>query len=394
LSPESTKATSVSVSTLKNGLTIVSEDSSKASTVTLTYPKAGSASEMLAEQGAALACKCLNFKSGSGLSSVLINRTIEDEGGTPFSTVDRYAASVGYTVAPEKAVGLVPLLATACTFEKWDVRDARVTAQAEETEASNSAQIVLTENLFAAAYGPQSLPGRPLYTTGTSLDMIKSFRSRAYGLHGAVLTATGIKDHSAFCREAESLLSDASAGTAEAPAPFSYLGGESRVVASTSGYALVALAFQSPPVSVVANVVKHVFNLLGAEHGVSAFSTRGLVGVYSGSGSPGSLVDAMTITVTTTISSAIIKRAKSLAKAEALFALDGGTKSLASAMTAAFLDGSIFSNPADVAASYDTLSEAQVKNAITTIRKCKPSMAAVGDISLVPYHAEVATRLS
>jgi predicted Zn-dependent peptidase len=176
LSPEPAKATSISVSTLSNGLTIVSEDASNTSTVTLTFPKAGSSNEMVEEQGAALANKCMNFRSGSGMSSILINRTIEDEGGFPYTSVDRTKATLGYTVTPDKAIGLIPLLATECTFEKWDVRDAKNLATVETKAAFESAQIVLTENLFAAAYGAQSPAGRPIFFSETPLDAVIAFR--------------------------------------------------------------------------------------------------------------------------------------------------------------------------------------------------------------------------
>ena len=396
LNPEAGKATSVSVATLSNGLTVVSEDACTASTVTLTYPKAGSANEAYDEQGAAYANKFLNFKSGSRLSTLRINRTIEVDGGRPVATVDRHAATVGYTVVPEKAVGLIPLLATDCSFERWDVRDARAVAKVETGVVVTSAQIVLTETLYAAAYGPQSPAGRPLYSTAfePSLDKIMKFRSRAYGLNGAVLAATGIKDHSAFCSEVESLLSESPAGTLDGPAPITYLGGESRVASPSGGHAHVALAFQSPSSSAVASVAKHVFEILGAESGVSAFTSKGLVGVYGGSHSPGALVDDLTKTVTATVSPDVLKRAKGMAKADALLALDGGSKSLAATMTAAVLDGATFSNPSDIAAIYDAVTDAQVKDAITAMLKSNPALAAVGDISLVPYHATLAARLS
>jgi predicted Zn-dependent peptidase len=359
----------------------------------MTYPKAGSANEMIDEQGAALVNKCMNFMSGSGLSTLLINRTIEDEGGMPFSFVNRRSATVGYTVAPEKALGLIPLLATDCTFEKWDVRDAKKHAQTESAVSNESAQIVLTENLYAAAYGPQSPAGRPLYGESCSTDTIKAFRARAYGLNGAILSATGVKDHSAFCTEAQNLLSSAPAGTLDGPAAITYLGGESRVSAPSSGYAHVAMAFEGPASSVVANVVVQFLNMAGVASGVTAFTVPGLLGVYAGSTCPGSLIDAMTGTVKTVVSPTVVKRAKNLAKAEALFALDGGSKSLASVMTASALGSVTFASPAEVSKAYDAVTDKQVTDALAAIRKCNPSLAAVGDISSVPYQATVAAML-
>lgn len=391
MTPQASKATSISVSTLPNGLTVITEDAGTSSTVTLTFPKAGSANELIHEQGAALLNKHMNFKTGSGVSTIAINRTIEDEGGTPFTLLDRRSATLGFTVAPEKALGLIPLLATDCSFEKWDVRDAKNLAATESEIANNSAQIVLTENLHAAAFGPQSPAGRPLFGVACSTDALKTFRARAYGLNGAVLAATGVKDHAAFCTETASLLSESPVGTADPAAAVKYLGGESRVSAPSSGYAHVALAFESPSSSVVADIVVHYLNLLGQETGVSGFSTYGLTGVYAGSASPGGLVDTLVSTLKTAISPAVIKRAKTLAKADAMFALDGGSKSLAGVMTASVLNANVISSHADVSTVYDAVTEKQVSDAITAMLKCNPSLAAVGDISLIPYQATVAS---
>lgn len=392
LSPEPAKATSASVTTLESGLTVVTEGSSSTSTITLTYPKAGSSNEALGEQGAALLNKCMAFRSGSGISTLLINRTIEDAGGVPIAQADRSKTVLGYSVTPDNATRLVPLLATSCSFEKWDVRDAKNLAAVEAQAASESAQVVLTENLFASAFGPQSPAGRPFYSPGASTDAIMSFRERAYGLNGAVLTATGIRDHGSFCTEVAELLSGAPAGSSAPPAPLTYLGGESRVAAA-AGYAHVALAFPSPASSTIASVVKQVWSLAGLSSGVAGFVGGGLVGVYSGSSSAGGLVDAMCSVLTAAPSAEIIKRAKSLAKAEALFSLDGGSQSLASVMTAAVLESGTFSGPSAVAKAYDAVTDAQVKDAISAILKSNPSLAAVGDITSVPYHATVASRL-
>lgn len=385
-SPQPAKATSVSVSTLPNGLTVATEDACVNSTVIMTYPKAGSAGESLDEQGAAFANKCMNFKSGSGLSSILINRTIEDAGGLPFTTLSRTGASLGFTVAPEMAAGLVPLLATECSFEKWDVRDALALATTEAEVAGTSAQIVLTENLFAAAYGPQSPAGRPLYSAPPSLDTIRSFRSHAYGLKDAVLTVTGVKDHAAFCAEVGSYLADSPEGSGSLPSMI-YIGGESRIATQGSGYAHVAIAFPAPASSAVATVVKHFFSVVGGPSGVSGFSADGLIGLYAGSTSAGAVTDTMIKAATSSVSADTLKRAKALAKGEALLALESGSKALASAISASVLSGQGFGGPKDIVSAYDAVSEAHVKQALATMLKSNPSLAAVGDIASVPYHA-------
>lgn len=387
-------APSASVTTLPSGLKVVTEGSSSTSTVTMMYPKAGSKEEMVDEHGAALVNKNLAFKSGSDMSTIFINRTIENAGGIPFAEANRDMARLGYTVTPDNALGLVDLLAVDCSFELWDVRDAKFQAVEETEVAMSNAQVVLTENLYAAAYGPQSAAGKPFYYSDISTDLIMSFRARAYGLNGAVLTATGVPDHAAFCAEVSEVLSGAPAGTPDAPTAVTYIGGESRVYAPSTGYAHVAMAFEGPASSVLASVVKQAMNIVGAPAGVSGFIAPGLVGIYAGSDEAAGIADAMTTVLTTSLTPDVVKRAKNLAKAEALLALDGGSKALAAAMTSFVLETGSFTGPAEVAKAYDAVTEAQVTAAVKKMLSSNLSMAAIGDIGMVPYHATIAARLS
>ncbi len=147
MTPTASEASSASVTTLSNGLTIVTETASSTSTVSLTFPNAGSSSETVSEKGAALANKCMAFKSGSGISSAVILRTLENDGATPFASVNRHSATVGFTACPEKAEHLLPLLATTCSYEKWDMKDAIATAKIDVAEAKSNAQVSTFKNL-------------------------------------------------------------------------------------------------------------------------------------------------------------------------------------------------------------------------------------------------------
>ncbi|KAL7545232.1 hypothetical protein ACHAWF_008585, partial [Thalassiosira exigua] len=140
-SPAPKKGSVSSVTTLPSGLTIVTEDASLTSTVTLTYPNAGSSNEGPTEAGAALANRYLSFKSGSELSSAVILRELEDVGASVFSSAGRRGATLGFTAARENAALVAPLLATTCSFEKWDVKDAQNLAGLEAAEATSNAQV-------------------------------------------------------------------------------------------------------------------------------------------------------------------------------------------------------------------------------------------------------------
>lgn len=393
--PSTLNASTASSTVLPSGLTVVTEDASSTSTLTLTFPTAGSSSESNFEAGAALANKCIAFKSGSGLSTALILRTLENDGATPFSSVGRDMASVGITCAPDKATRLLPLLATECTFEKWDLKDAKDAANLLVEEAQANAQLTLTEQIYAAAYGRESSMGKTVYTPSASNPGIISFRERNYGMKGAVLSATGISDHAAFVQAVSDGFSEANpgGGSTELSTTSGYTGGESSLSASSAGYTHLAVAFQGPDGnSALSNVVKHVMSLSAAE-GVSAFVAPGLVGLYASSPAAASsgLVDAIASAVTGSLSDEVFARAKGLAKAEAVFNLDGGSKLLAEAMTTSILETGSFSGAA-VSDSYDAITKEDVAAAITAAVKSNPSVAAIGDISAIPSHASIASK--
>jgi len=369
------------VTTLSNGLTVITENSTASSTVSLTFPNAGSSSESLVEVGAALANKCLAFKSGSSLSSALILRNLEDDGASPFATAGRTSATIGFTSSPDKAIRLIPLLATNCTYEKWDVRDALAAANGEVAEASTNAEIVLTEQLFGAAYGPQSSMGRAFYSSGASLETIQSFREKAYGLNGAILAATGIQDHAEFCSSVEEGLTETSQGepVEEVITP-SYMGsGEARTHVPSMSVAHVALAFQAPQSAVLSNILRQCLSLQGASN---SFASGGLIGVY------GSDSNAMCEALLQKPSEDFITRARMAEKAKTLIALENSDSyDLAKALTSQVVDSTTlsaidqFSNT-DIVAAYDDM----LKSGLT--------MAAVGNLNSVPYQGTLATRFA
>jgi len=241
-------------------------------------------------------------------------------------------------------------------------------------------KMFLIDQIFAAAYGAQSSLGRSYYTSGASGPSIQSFRERTYTLNGAVLAATGIADHEAFVRMVEEEFPAPVPGSQPAPVMTSqYIGGEARI-SDGSGYTHVGLAFEGPTSARVMNVLKHCL-------GATAFAAPGIIGVYSGN------LDELSKAITTAPSTDVIAKAKAAAKAEAIRALDLGSKSLAYAMTDSILNSCGFSEKA-LAESYDAVSVDQVSTAYSAMLKSKLSLAAVGNISNVPYHATIASRFN
>lgn len=240
--------------------------------------------------------------------------------------------------------------------------------------------------------------GKSLYTASSSSVGIQSFRQTNYGLNGAVLAATGIDDHESFVRAVEEGFSESYVGEAAAASSESiFTGGETRVHAPSTAMAHVALAFQGPKgSSPLLNIIQQCIELSGSASGVSSYasSTSGLVGLYSSSTDGSAVTDELCTIMTTIPSADIVNRAKHLAKAKALLSIDGGdSSSLAGIMTDAILDSGSFGY-GHVAQGYDDVSVDQVQAVFTALGSSTPALAAVGDLSTVPYHGSIVNRFS
>lgn len=276
------------------------------------------------------------------------------------------------------------------------MRDAKSSAKVETEQANASALTVLTENIFAAAFGAQSSMGKTLYSNSSpSLAAIQSFRSRAYVLNGAVLAATGVVDHESFVKVVEEGLSESEVGSPVSSSSSSlspFLGGEARIHAN-AGYTHLALAFDGSALlgkTPLLNVIKHCITLANQEAGLEGFAADGLVGIYGGSSPMDAkdTLDALCSGMTSEVASDIVERAKTLAKAEAVFAKDVGSQSLAEVMARSVVDGGV----EGLGAAYDAIGVKDVQGAMEALAKSQPAMAAVGDLSSTPYHGSIVSK--
>lgn len=375
---------------------MVTENASMSSSVSLTFPYAGSQHESPSEAGASLANKYTSFKSGSGLSTLVIIRNLENDGASPYSFADRFGAGVGFVCGRDKVDRIVPLLATRCSYEKWDLRDCKGMAGDIVDAAMTNAQAVLTEQIYSAAYGAQTSLGRPFHTKTSSNDSIISFRERSYIANGAVLAATGIEDHNAFVQVVQDGFSELGAGsdTSAKATSSSYLGGEARINTASHGYAHVALAFKGIEGNTpLKNVVKNCLDILSPSN-AAAFASPGLTGLYTAvpSSEASAATDALTTAFLTPLTKEIITKAKTAAKSNAIFGMES-SKALAQAMTESVLETGGFSAKSVIDA-YDNLKDEEVVNALSGVLGCNLTVAAVGEIGSVPYHATLAAKFS
>jgi len=397
--PTPSTSGSSAITTLPCGLTVVTEDASTSSTVSLTFPNGGSASESVSEGGSALANKAFAFKGASGASSLGIVRAIQNAGATPFTSASRHSAIVGYTCAREKAAALVGSLGTTTNsdYEPWDVADAIAIANVSVKEANSSAELLLTEQLYQAAFGESSSMGRSYFTPNATAATLQSFRDKAYVMNGAILAATGV-DHDIFVKHVEESFEEANPGSmskasaAHDPIQHTYIGGEARLSSATDR-TCVALGFEGPNDShALQSILKHCISLSG----ISSFAVPGLAGVYGAApaGETMALIDNLCAALTSgSMTTESIEKAKKLAKSESLFALDDGSKSLAESMSLNVQMTGTFCAES-IAASYDEITADDVNKAFDNMLKSNLTVASLGNISAVPYQGSIASRFS
>jgi predicted Zn-dependent peptidase len=333
----------------------------------------------------------MTYKSSSGASTIKILRDMEDQGVTPLASASRASALIGYTCASDKALDFVGNLALDSRYTPWDVTDAVAAAKVESSQASSTAAVVLTESVYAAAFGDVSGMGKGFYypsAGGASRSAVQAFREREYyGGNSAVVAATGIKDHAAFVESLAGSLGDYGSVATETPVS-PYLGGEVRVPAPAD-FAQVALAFEAPSDSRMANILKHCL----AASGVSAFVGEGIIGVYgvSDAVSAGALSESLANVLAAPISPETVSKAKAAAKSEALFGLEGGcSQTLAKSLTAGALvdDFSV----ASTASYYNSVTAQEVAAAQKAMTSTNLSVAAIGSIASVPYYGTLSSK--
>jgi len=336
---------------------------------------------------------------------------MEDDGATPFASSSRYGATVGFTAARDKAVRLVPLLATNSSFERWDVRDSKKSAMIEVNEALSSVQTVLTESIYSAAYGAQTNAGKAQYPlTQPTTQAIQSFRDRAYALNGAVLAATGIPDHEAFCQAVEYSFSESNVGDPSSSSQESspvFIGGETRVHVPGAGFTHLALGLHvdamSPALGQVTAMCIDVMTSGDDTGGVSGFAAPvgatggGLIGAYAGSNlagdSPAALDRLCAVLTGPAPSADVVERVKALAKAKAVFQMEDGSKNLAEGLTQSVFDRTASSGFGE---EYDAITAEDVTLVFERMMGggTPPAIASVGDTTSVPYLGAFSSRFS
>jgi processing peptidase subunit alpha len=238
------------MTTLPNGLRVVSEETYRASSSLGLFVDAGSRYETDANNGISHLLEHMAFKSTQNRSSLRIVRDVEDMGGNVGAASAReymvFTADVLRSNL-DKATELIAETALKPKFTAWDIDDQRKIIRYELHEMEKNAQAMVTEMIFQAAYTDSSPLGRPLYMPRRNIDKIGSddliaFTNEHFHVNRMILAGAGV-EHGELVELAKKYFGSAKPGAAAKPVAASkYVGGEQRLRAD-SPQTQVAICF-------------------------------------------------------------------------------------------------------------------------------------------------------
>jgi predicted Zn-dependent peptidase len=224
---------SVSVSKLKNGMTVVSHSMPEVETVSLgLWAGVGSRGEAPAEHGVAHFLEHMAFKGTARRSARDIAEEIEAVGGdlNAATGIDAtaYYARVMRNDMP-LALDILSDIILEPRFDGEELERERDVILQEIASAQDSPEDIVFDLVQDAAY-PDQPAGRPILGTAASVSALthgnlRNFLAAHYHAPNMVLAAAGAVDHAALIEEAERRLSGLDAAPSAPPSASHYRGG-------------------------------------------------------------------------------------------------------------------------------------------------------------------------
>ena len=241
------------LTTLSNGLRVASRFMPGAETAAVSlHAETGSRYEPERLNGVAHLFEHMVFKGAGGRSARDISEAIEDVGGDLNASTDRDSTVFSASALPEH-VGLgVELIADMIRRPHFDAveleREKDVVLQ-ELGEARDTPSDIIFDDLHDAAFADQplgrSVLGDEASIASITVDDLHGWRTSQYRAGSLSLVAAGKVEHARLVDLADRLFGDLDGGTAMAPEPAHFTGGN-RVGRSHGDQAHLALGFAGP----------------------------------------------------------------------------------------------------------------------------------------------------
>ncbi len=224
---------SVEISTLGNGMRVVTHRMAHLETVSLgVWVGSGARHENAPQNGISHLLEHMAFKGTERRSARQIAEEIEQVGGDINAATSVEITSYFVRLLKDDVGLALDILADILQNSKFDVgeleREREVILQ-EIAATQDSPDEVAYDLANEAAFPDQAL-GRPILGSNETIsaltsDHLRAFLRARYQAPRMVLSAAGAVDHDAIVRHAEALFGSLSGGKSESPAPASYRGG-------------------------------------------------------------------------------------------------------------------------------------------------------------------------
>lgn len=241
----------IQITTLSNGLRIVTENISHVESISLgIWVNSGSRNESPSEHGIAHLLEHMAFKGTSTMTARNIVERIEGVGGeinasTSMETTAYYLRLLKDDI--ELGLSTLHSILTDAILDPAELdREKHVILQ-EIGAAQDSPDDQVFENFQSAAFTDMPL-GRPIMGTPKTVmahtaDHIRQFMAKTYHAPNMVLSCAGAVDHEKLCAMAAQRFGGLSSKDGAAPEPAAYLGGEA-VENSSLQEAQIMLGFE------------------------------------------------------------------------------------------------------------------------------------------------------
>ncbi|CAM9127634.1 unnamed protein product [Chrysoparadoxa australica] len=248
ITPKAPKAPVTAVSTLSNGLRVVSTESGQAVSGFTLRVGSGTRDESSKQAGASLLLRNLAFQSTEQRSALKLNRDLEDAGALLSSAAGREDVTYCVEALPQAAELAVQALAETTLqplLRPWNVADtlAKVNSVDLADHAKNT-ETLLCDAVHGAAFGDGSPMGHSLYSScKLTADGLSEYMSSQYTAPNMVLSASGISHTSLVALAEEAFAAASSSKKVAAAGAGGYFGGEAHV-STDAASTHVVLAFQ------------------------------------------------------------------------------------------------------------------------------------------------------
>ncbi|MES2711870.1 MAG: pitrilysin family protein, partial [Pseudomonadota bacterium] len=226
----------IRLTTLPNGLTIVSETMPRVETISFgAYVGAGTRNEDAPENGVSHFLEHMAFKGTAKRDAAAIAREIENVGGHLNAYTARESTAYYCKVLKEDlglAADIIGDILTHSTFIPEEIERERGVILQEIGQANDTPDDIVFDHFQDTAYAAQPM-GRPVLGTEESVgamsrETLTNYMTRHYGPHRMVVAAAGALEHEPLVDLVRTHFADLPAVAPPAPESARYTGGEFR----------------------------------------------------------------------------------------------------------------------------------------------------------------------